>query len=96
VMFTRDDHTKDPIRFPICPKGHVWKQRGNRTGHCSKCHRTFEGIKLFDAHQRTINGVTHCLNPNDMTVAGEAIFLVEGSWRGPRMAEGVFAGSSDD
>ena len=30
--------------------GKSWRQRGNRTGHCARCHNTFEGVALFDAH----------------------------------------------
>ncbi len=44
--------------------GKSWKQRGNRTGHCSGCHHTFEGITLFDLHRR--GGV--CADPRVMVV----------------------------
>ena len=46
--------------------GKSWKQRGNRTGHCSGCHKTFEGLSLFDAHRR--GGV--CADPREMKVGG--------------------------
>lgn len=47
--------------------GKRWNQRGNRTGHCSACHETFEGSSLFDAHQRCgSDGKPFCLVPADM------------------------------
>ena len=33
-----------------CGQGHRWIQRGDSTGHCSKCHRTFGGVTGFDMH----------------------------------------------
>ncbi len=32
--------------------GGAWWQSGNRTGHCSACHRNFDGIRAFDRHRR--------------------------------------------
>lgn len=49
--------------------GKSWKQRGNRTGHCSGCHHTFEGQSLFDAHRK--GGV--CADPAGMVIAGEPL-----------------------
>lgn len=48
--------------------GKTWMQRGNKTGHCSGCHETFEGISLFDAHQRHRDprGIPTCLDPATM------------------------------
>lgn len=48
--------------------GRSWRQTGNRTGHCSGCHETFEGIGLFDAHQRNrdATGKPECLDPETM------------------------------
>jgi len=61
--------------------GKSWKQRGNRTGHCSGCHHTFEGITLFDLHRR--GGV--CADPATMTVGGLPLIFDgthgDGSWR---------------
>jgi hypothetical protein len=72
-----------------CGKG--WKQRGNRTGHCSGCHETFEGIALFDAHQRrSADGSLVCLDPAVMKHRGKRLRLVYGTWRGPQMPGGTF------
>lgn len=68
--------------------GKSWKQRGNRTGHCSGCHETFEGEALFDAHRSTFDdGGRGCLDPNEMTFRGSALRLENGSWRGPKMSD---------
>ena len=40
-----------------------WHQAGNRTGHCSQCHRTFSGVTTFDAHQHMGDGDVICLDP---------------------------------
>lgn len=60
--------------------GKSWKQRGNRTGHCSGCHETFEGVSLFDLHRR--GGV--CADPREMVVEGKPLTLNtthgDGSW----------------
>lgn len=60
--------------------GKSWKQRGNRTGHCSGCHQTFEGTTLFDLHRR--GGV--CADPKEMTVGGKPLRFDgthgDGSW----------------
>lgn len=59
----------------------AWKQRGNRTGHCSGCHQTFEGLTLFDLHRR--GGV--CADPQQMVVAGKPLIFDathgDGTWR---------------
>lgn len=40
-------------RHPRCPRcGIIWHQAGNRTGHCSACHRTFDSAAAFDRHRR--------------------------------------------
>lgn len=60
--------------------GNSWKQRGNRTGHCSGCHETFEGLSLFDAHRK--GGV--CADPRQMVVNGAPLRFDgthgDGSW----------------
>ena len=48
------------MRFP------TWHQAGNRTGHCSACHRTFSGITTFDAHQRMVDERSVCLDPGSL------------------------------
>lgn len=87
-----DDHHRDGRKYPACSLDHVWLQRGNTTGHCSRCHETFEGVTLFDAHQ-TIgdDGRTVCADPRQMTVRGKPLRLVDGSWRGPAMPADVIA-----
>ena len=72
--------------------GKTWHQRGNRTGHCSKCHETFEGLTLFDAHQRVLaSGQVDCLKASTMTWRGERLRLIDGTWRGPAMPEKILA-----
>lgn len=60
--------------------GKSWRQRGNRTGHCSGCHETFEGLSLFDAHRK--GGV--CADPRKMVVNGAPLTFDgthgDGSW----------------
>lgn len=68
--------------------GKTWRQRGNRTGHCSGCHETFEGETVFDAHRVTDeHGQRICLAPGDVKFAGHLLRLENGTWRGPRMSE---------
>ena len=72
--------------------GKTWKQRGNRTGHCSGCHETFEGETLFDAHRVTLDdGTRGCLDPAAMKHAGQPLRLINGSWRGPGMTDEALA-----
>lgn len=71
--------------------GKWWLQRGNRTGHCMKCHETFEGLTLFDAHQRVLaSGHVDCLRASTITWRGERLRSVEGTWRGPQMDTTAF------
>lgn len=87
-MYTMDDHRTNARKYPACSLEHVWHQRGNATGHCAKCHQTFEGITVFDAHQSTgEDGKTICKAPSEMTVGGKPLRLIDGSWRGPGMPE---------
>ena len=73
---------------PRC--GKWWPQRGERTSHCPKCHETFEGMTLFDAHQRLLaSGSVDCLRASSMKWRGERLRLVEGTWRGPAMSGDV-------
>lgn len=68
--------------------GKTWIQRGNRSGHCSGCHATFEGIAAFDAHRRTDDdGQRVCVDPATVKVAGHLLELIGGTWRGPRMSD---------
>jgi len=74
------------VTHPKCGKS--WKQHGNRTGHCAKCHETFEGVTAFDAHQRiNDDGSVTCLDPRTIKVSGVFLALRDGSWRGPGMPQ---------
>jgi hypothetical protein len=83
------------VTHPRCGKS--WVQRGNRTGHCAKCHETFEGIAIFDAHQRiNDDGSVRCLPPAEVGTGSkrkgtwEALRLVNGTWRGPAAPDGLW------
>lgn len=45
-----------------CRCGARWHQAGNRTGHCSACHRTFSGESPFDRHQTLTDRSADCHN----------------------------------
>lgn len=45
----------------------VWHQAGNRTGHCSGCHRTFSGVDVFDRHFRHDANGPVCQDPATLT-----------------------------
>ncbi len=60
-----------------CACGTRWVQHGNRTGHCSGCHRTFTSGRAFDAHQRMLDHAPWqtCLDPASVvTDTGEPVF----------------------
>lgn len=79
------------ITHPAC--GESWRQRGNRTGHCAKCHNTFEGSSLFDWHQTLDDqGAVICRDPSEPKWASRGLRLVDGTWRGPEWARAVFDG----
>lgn len=40
-----------------------WNQRGNQTGHCSQCHRTFDSLEAFDRHQTNNDKGMTCHDP---------------------------------
>lgn len=61
-------------RFGTCGCGAWWQQRGNATGHCAGCHRTFSSLRAFDAHQ--VGDHNKCTNPADRTRrSGEPLFV---------------------
>lgn len=46
--------------------GKSWVQSGNRTGHCPRCHVTFQGVRTFDWHQKLQpDGSVLCRTPDD-------------------------------
>jgi hypothetical protein len=74
----------------VCGKS--WTQRVDRTGHCAKCHETFEGLALFDAHQAIQpDGSVICHDPAVMVFREAPLRLVGGMWRGQEMPKGTFA-----
>lgn len=62
---------------------------GTSACHCSACHMTFAGVKLFDAHRHQRGERGGCLDPEQVTNArGERVMLYrDGMWRGPEMSE---------
>jgi hypothetical protein len=88
--YTMADHAREPRKYPACSCGAVWHQRGNVTGHCTVCHRTFEGVRLFDQHQsQDEGGRTVCADPTTTKIGGAKCRLVDGAWRGAAMPDGL-------
>lgn len=61
-----------------CRCGARWVQHGNRTGHCSTCHRTFTSLAAFDAHQRMLDRAPwqECVDPaSQVHATGEPVFV---------------------
>ena len=52
------------LTHPAC--GQRWIQKGNQTGHCSACHRTFDSGQAFDLHQKVCAVGVTCLDPAGM------------------------------
>ncbi len=53
-----------PCQRPVCPRCRArWVQVGDRTGHCSGCHRTFSSVLAFDAHRQTVDERRACVDP---------------------------------
>lgn len=64
--------------------GKEWVQHGNRTGHCSQCHETFEGVSLFDWHQEVDSrGRVKCRKPSDDKWVEAGLEWTGQSWRKP-------------
>lgn len=88
--------------------GKSWKQRGNRTGHCSGCHATFEGLALFDAHFDRSGPKLACRDPREMKFNGEPLEFDgehgDGAWHAARtfwrsidfQGQGVTPGASEE
>ena len=66
---------------------------GTSVCHCSSCHRTFAGVRVFDLHRTQYGEHGTCRRPADMIVtsglrAGEPVmFLRDGIWRGPELSD---------
>jgi hypothetical protein len=76
--------------------GKTWHQRGNLTGHCGGCHETFEGLRVFDSHQRIDGGVVTCLDPATVMDRGVPLRLIDGTWRGRSMPKELHAEPEED
>ena len=50
--------------------GKSWRQVGNRTSHCGRCHTTFGDLGTFDAHFRRVAAGVECRDPGEMVVRG--------------------------
>lgn len=73
--------SRSSYTHPKCGKRIV--QHGNRSGHCAKCCETFEGLALFDLHQKLLpSGQVECLDPATLKSRGAPLVLKHGSWRG--------------
>lgn len=72
--------------------GKSWRQRGNTTGHCARCHETFEGLGLFDWHQVVQgDGTVKCRDLRSGAAIRRGLRLVDGTWRGPEMPKELLA-----
>lgn len=76
-----------PVSRPVTSKRHscsgcpsVWT--ANTAAHCSRCHQTFAGVSLFDAHRAQFGERGACEDP-------EVVGLVfrDRMWRRPEMTE---------
>lgn len=74
--------------------GKSWKQRGNRTGHCARCHNTFEGERLFDAHFVRVGNGVECRDPASMLFNKRPLVFDgtfgDGSWRRSDLTDVAF------
>jgi hypothetical protein len=64
---------------------------GTSRCHCSACHRTFAGVRLFDTHRSHYGDHGHCIDPATLTTkTGEPIAILrDGIWSSPEMSEDV-------
>jgi hypothetical protein len=66
---------------------------GVRACHCCRCHTTFAGVALFDAHRTQYGERGTCRRPADMVMTSGArtgepvMFFRDGVWCGPEMSD---------
>ena len=74
--------------------GKSWRQRGNRTGHCARCHNTFEGEKLLDAHFIRTDAGLECRDPASMVFNKRPLVFDgtygDGSWSRTDLTDTAF------
>lgn len=59
--------------------GSRWTSR--RIAHCSGCHRSFQGVSVFDRHRSAVGERGACLDPAGLP----GIRLVGDVWHGPEL-----------
>lgn len=76
--------------------GKSWRQRGNRTGHCARCHNTFEGERLFDAHFVRVGNGVECREPASMLFNKRPLVFDgtygDGAWSRTDLTDSAFEG----
>ena len=57
--------------------------------HCSACHETFAGVRLFDTHRSAGGERGRCADPGSITTEDgqRVMFFRDGMWRGPEMTD---------
>lgn len=65
--------------------GTTWT--GMSACHCSGCHRTWAGIKLFDRHRHNRGERGGCLRPDEITMPSGPLVLIDGIWRETPMTD---------
>lgn len=57
--------------------------------HCSKCHRSFSTVPLFDMHRDQRGEHGRCIDPEDVrdSYGYRRLFFRHGMWCGPEMTE---------
>ena len=67
---------------PITCSGCTNTWTGLSKCHCSRCHRTFGGSALFDAHQRLRGEVGYCVDPATLSTDRRPVRQDDtGAWR---------------
>lgn len=67
-----------------CPRcGCRWHQKGNQSGHCSQCHRTFSSEFAFDKHQTINDGIVTCRDPEALGLVSRVDKYGTAQWGRP-------------